>query len=122
MKITHPDVIVGSLFTYLMYNEIKTVVNGNSDALDTIAQSVLNLQNSSVPDLGNYVPDYVPYINGDSLQDFANKTKTQVENKANLSGANFTGNISAPNFSGTNTGDETPASIAIKLGYVPENP
>lgn len=34
--------------------------------------------------------------------------------KANLSGAIFTGNISAPNLSGTNTGDETTSTIQSK--------
>jgi hypothetical protein len=36
--------------------------------------------------------------------------------KANLSGAIFTGSISATNLSGTNTGDETTSTIKTKLG------
>lgn len=41
----------------------------------------------------------------------------QLTAKANLSGAIFTGNISATNLSGTNTGDETQSSILTKLGW-----
>jgi len=40
----------------------------------------------------------------------------RINAKAALSGATFTGNISATNLSGTNTGDETLTSIKTKLG------
>lgn len=42
---------------------------------------------------------------------------SQLTSKANLSGATFTGSISATNLSGTNTGDETQSSILSKLGF-----
>lgn len=45
----------------------------------------------------------------------------QLISKANLSGATFTGNISATNLSGTNTGDETQSSILSKLGWFTYN-
>ena len=44
-------------------------------------------------------------------------TETEVDNllddKANISGQAFTGNISAPNLSGTNTGDQTLSEIGV---------
>ena len=38
---------------------------------------------------------------------------------ANKAGDTFTGNIIAPNLSGTNSGDETNATIIAKIGYTP---
>jgi len=40
---------------------------------------------------------------------------------ANKAGDTFTGNIIAPNLSGTNSGDETNATIIAKIGYTPAN-
>ena len=42
---------------------------------------------------------------------------SQLSGKADLSGATFTGNISASNLANTNTGDETQSSILSKLGF-----
>ena len=56
-------------------NEIKNVVNGKPD------------------ELGNYSVDNNPYVNGDTVQVFADKTKTQVENTADISTAPILGDV-----------------------------
>ena len=43
-----------------------------------------------------------------------NALQIQIDTKANIAGQIFTGNISAPNLSGVNTGDETTSSIQTK--------
>ena len=43
-----------------------------------------------------------------------NALQIQIDTKANIVGQIFTGDISAPNLSGTNTGDETTSSIQTK--------
>src|SRR5574344_618336 len=55
-------------------------------------------------------------LDGDSNGTRKINLKGQLDAKADLTGATFTGNVSATNLSGTNTGDETKASIENKLG------
>src|SRR5574344_2021592 len=55
-------------------------------------------------------------LDGDSNGTRKINLKGQLDAKADLTGATFTGNVSATNLSGTNTGDETEASIENKLG------
>jgi len=52
----------------------------------------------------------------DAAKPVSTAQQTALNLKANLAGAVFTGAVSAPNLSNTNTGDETAATIKAKLG------
>jgi len=52
-------------------------------------------------------------VTGLAEQSSLDATNTAVSQKANTSGQAFTGNISAPNLSGTNTGDQTKSSLGL---------
>ena len=56
------------------------------------------------------------YLTSANWSTFNNKQDTLTYTPANKAGETFTGNISATNLSGTNTGDETTATIKTKLG------
>ena len=56
------------------------------------------------------------YLTSANWSTFNNKQDTLTYTAANKAGETFTGNISATNLSGTNTGDETTATIKTKLG------
>ena len=83
MPITYTDKVTNTVsplpdinkVTAADMNEIKNVVNGKPD------------------ELGNYSVDINPYANGDTIQVFADKTKTQVENTADISTAPILGDV-----------------------------
>lgn len=87
-------------------------------------------------DLGNTSTGFIRTPNGTTAQRPASPTNGMIRyntdtlrnefysngnwrNHARLEGDTFTGAISATNLSGTNTGDETQATILSKLGYTP---
>ncbi len=80
----------------------KLAANGNGSSLTGLTKAQVGLGNVT--------------NTSDAAKPVSTAQQAALDLKADLTGATFSGAISAANFSGTNTGDETGASIKTKLG------
>ena len=80
----------------------KLAANGNGSSLTGLTKTQVGLGNVT--------------NTSDAAKPVSTAQQAALDLKADLTGATFSGAISATNFSGTNTGDETGASIKTKLG------
>ena len=100
-----PANIAGATFTGDIFATNLLGINTGDETLTTIKTK---LGAASVSQDG--------YLTSANWSTFNNKQDTLTYTPANKAGETFTGNISATNLSGTNTGDETTATIKTKLG------
>lgn len=90
-------------------NSISNVINAISNIESEIID--INIELANVQDDITDIEIRVSNVEGDIID-----INLALDTKANISGQVFTGNISALNLSGDNTGDETKLSIETKLG------
>lgn len=109
-KVSGKDLISVSEITRL-----ASVDNYDDSALIEAINAKQDALGFTPEDVANKITTFAKTPN-DTQYPSAKLLKDNLDLKANLSGADFTGNISALNLSGTNTGDETNLTIKTKLG------
>jgi hypothetical protein len=90
---------------------------GNISALNLLGSNTGDETTSTIKTkLGAASAGQDGYLTSGNWTTFNSKQDALTYTPANKAGETFTGNISATNLSGTNTGDETTATIKTKLG------
>ena len=100
-----PANLTGATFTGDIFATNLLGINTGDETLTTIKTK-----------LGASSASQDGYLTSANWSTFNNKQDALTYTPANKAGETFTGNISATNLSGTNTGDETTANIKTKLG------
>ena len=93
----------------------------NNSAGDITATDVRTVNNSIINSNLNLLTTDITEVEAGYLKGVTSPIQTQIDSKASLTGATFTGAVSATNLSGANTGDQDISGIATNTSAIATN-